>query len=278
MARKTMAFYPPTPLVMSPKDQLRVEIGPLYVACSIADQHTIHAFEFFVLDNDINDWSDVFFEIKNNSVLLDKYSGNVHLCYNFREALIIPVEKMNTAAATDFLSMVFGESNRHEQKHDKLADAKNMVNCYRIRKTILDQAVRHFHLFQGHHIYTEILNSLFARPDLPDTILHIQVYPQSFIAVLMIKGQLHFIQSYSFETSADLCFYLLSILKEHDLRAEDTHIEMSGFIEPHGELHQHLQQLFPKRSFSNLSESALIPEMLESYHAHYFTPFFNPIV
>ena len=59
MARKTMAFYPPTPLVMSPKDQLRVEIGPLYVACSIADQHTIHAFEFFELDNDINGWIDV---------------------------------------------------------------------------------------------------------------------------------------------------------------------------------------------------------------------------
>lgn len=271
-----MAFYPPPPVVIAPEHQLRVEIGPLYVACSIADQHAIHAFEFFILDNDINDWSDVFFEIKNNSVILDTYSGNVHLCYNFREALMIPAEKMNSAAGADFLSMVYGESNRHEYKHDKLADPKNMVNCYRIKKTILDQAVRHFHLFQGHHIYTEILNKLFARTNLPDVFLHIQVYPQSFIAVLMIKDQLHFIQSYTFETSADLCFYVLSILKEHDLRSEDTSIEMSGCIEPHGELHQQLQQLFPKRSFSNLPESALIPEMLESYHSHYFTPFFNP--
>ncbi|WP_353549947.1 DUF3822 family protein [Sediminibacterium sp. KACHI17] len=276
MARKTMAFYPPTPVVIAPEHQLRVEIGPLYVACSIADQASIYAFEFFELDNDINEWSDVFFEIKNNSVLLDKYSGNIDLCYNFREALIIPGEKMNSAASADFLSLIYGESNRHEQKHDKLADPKNMVNCYRIRKTILDQAVRHFHLFQGHHVYTGMLDQLFARQDLPDQLLQLRVYPQCFIVVLMIKGQLQLIQSYTFETAADLCFYLLSILKEHTLRPEDTHIEMSGFIEPHGELHQQLQQLFPKRSFSTLAESALIPEMLESYHSHYFTPFFNP--
>jgi len=271
-----MAFYPPTQVVIAPDHQLRVEIGPLYVACLITHQHSIYAFEFFELDNDINEWSDVFFEIKNNSVLLDKYSGNVDLCYNFREALIIPAEKTNSAASADFLSLVYGLSNRHEQKHDRLATPKNMVNCYRIRKTILDQAVRHFHLFQVHHVYTNILNKLFAREDLPDQLLNIQVYPQYFIAVLMIKGQLHLIQTYLFETSADISFYLLSILKEHQLSTEDTCIEMSGYIEPHGELHQHLQQLFPKRSFIALPESALIPEMLESHHSHYFTPFFNP--
>lgn len=271
-----MAFYPPTPVAIAPEHQLQVEIGSLYVACSIIDQHSIYGFEFFELDNDINEWSDVFFEIKNESLLLDKYSGNVHLCYNFRDALIIPTEKTNSAAAADFLSMVYGESNRHEHKHEKLADPKKMVNCYRIKKTILDQAVRHFHLFQGQHIYTKILNKLFARIDLPDFLLYIQVYPQSFIAVLMINGELHLIQSYSLETSADLCFYTLTMLKEYHINTQDVTIEISGFIEPNGELHQQLQQLFPKQSFNNLPESALIPEMRESYHSHYFTPFFNP--
>lgn len=273
-----MAFYPPTPVVIAPEHQLRVEIGPLYVACSITDQQSIYAFEFFELDNDINEWSDVFFEIKNNSVLLDKYSGNIDLCYNFREALIIPAEKMNSAAAGDFLSLVYGESQRHEQKNDKLADSIAMVNSYRIKKTIIDQAVRHFHLFQGHHIYTKILNRLFARQDIPETLLQIQVYPQSFIAVLMINSQLHLIQSYSFENATDLCFYALSILREHKLTPDRTSLEMSGFIEPHGELHQQIQQVFPKRAFINPDESVLMPEMLESHHPHYFTPFFNPTV
>lgn len=270
-----MAFYPSTSVVSDPEHQLRVEIGPLYVACSITHQKTIVAFEFFELYNDINDWSDVFFEVKNNSVLLDKYSGSIDLCYNFREALIIPAEKMNSAAAADFLSLVYGESQRHEQKSDKLADSVGMVTSYRIKKTILDQAVRHFHLFQGHHIYTEILHRLFTRQDIPEVLLQIQVYPQSFIAVLMINGQLHLIQSYSFENGTDLCFYILSILREHNLTPEKTVFEMSGFIEPHGEFHQQIQQLFPKRTFMNLAESVLMPEMLESHHPHYFTPFFN---
>lgn len=269
-----MAFYTSTPLVTEQGQKLRVEIGPMYVACSISDQQKPLAFEFFELDNDINDWSDVFFEIKNNSQLLDKNTGAVDIFYNFKEALLVPVEKLNSAAAADYLSLIYGESSRHEIKHDKLAD-QSIVNVYRIKKTIIDQAVRHFHLFQAQHVYTEILNQLFARTAIPPHFLKIQVYPQSVVAVLMINQQLQMIQTFSFETPEDICFYLLSLLQEHQLKAEDTQIEMSGFIEPHGSLHKRLQQLFTKRSFSNLDESMLLSGMLEAHHPHYFTPFFN---
>ncbi|MBL0882882.1 MAG: DUF3822 family protein, partial [Chitinophagaceae bacterium] len=127
-------------------------------------------------------------------------------------------------------------------------------------------------------IYTTILNELDARTEMAPDFLKIMVYPQTIIATLFIQHQLQLIQSFSFETKEDICFYLLSILKEYQLSPEQTHLEMSGFIEPHGELHQYIQQLFPKRSFADTDISMLMPQMLESHHAHYFTPFFNPIV
>ncbi len=277
MARKTMAFYPSTPQTEEQGRKLCVEIGPLYVACSLTVEDKPQAFEFFELDNDINDWSDVFFEIKNNSQLLNKYTGTVNIVYNFHEVLMVPMEKLSSAAASDYLTLIYGDSHRHEIKHDKLSDQSGMIAIYRVKNSIIDQAVRHFHLFQAQHLYTPVLKRLFTRADLPTNFLKIQIYPHAFIAVLMVNQQLQMIQTFSYETTEDACYYLLSMLKEHGISAHDTQIEMSGLIEPHGDLHRRLQQLFTNRQFHNLPEELLVPGMLEQYHPHTFTPFFNTV-
>lgn len=277
MARKTMAFYPPTPLSQEQGRKLRVEIGSLYVACSITDKDQSLAFEFFELENDINDWSDVFFEIKSNSQILNKYTGSVDILYNFHEVLLVPMEKLSSAAASDYLTLIYGDSPKYEIKHDKLADPLGIIMIYRVKTSIIDQAVRHFHLFQAQHLYTSIIKRLTARTDLPVNFLKVQVYPNSFIAVLMINQQLQMIQTFAFKTTEDACFYLLSMLKEHGITPQETQIEMSGFIEPHGDLHRRLQQLFTNRHFHNLPEESLLPGMLEEYHPHTFTPFFNTV-
>ena len=119
------------------------------------------------------------------------------------------------------------------------------------------------------------MNQLLLRTDLPDKFLKIQVYPSYFIVVLMIGRQVQMIQTFRFETTEDICFYLLSILQEHGVAINDTSLEMSGFIEPHGELHRRLQQLFNNRHFHNLPETGVLPGMLENNHPHTFTPFFN---
>lgn len=275
MAKKKWAFYPTSPITADQGQQLRVEIGALYVACSVTDQHHPLAFEFFELDNDINDWSDVFFEIKNNSQLLQQYTGTIDIRYNFKEALLVPMEKLSSAAADDYLTLIHGNVSGHEIKHDKIADQAGMITIYRIKNTIIDQAVRHFRLFQAQHIYTETIQQLLTRQDLPAHFLKIQVYPRSFVAVLMKERQLQMIQTFTFDNADDICFYLLSVLKEHEITAQDTELEMSGLIEPRGELHRKLQLLFAKRHFHNIPEELLLAGMLEENHPHTFTPFFN---
>ncbi len=277
MARKTMAFYPSTPQTEEKGHKLRVEIGPLYIACSVSEQDQLRAFEFFELENDSNDWSDIFFEIKNNSQLLNKHTGSVDICYNFHEVLLVPMEKLNSAAASDYLTLVYGDLPGYEIKQDKLSDQLGIVTIYRVKNTIIEQAVHHFHLFRAQHLYTHIVKGLFARTDLPVNFLKIQVYPHTLIAALMINQQLQMVQTFSFATTEDACFYLLSMLKEHGIVPNETQIEMNGFIEPHGELHRRLQQLFTNSHFHNLTEEALLPDMLEQYHPHTFTPFFNTV-
>lgn len=273
MAQKTIAFYPSTAIEPGNGKQMHMEIGPLHVACAVTADGKPYAFEYFELRDDINDWSDVFFELKNDSLLLDKNFGPVNIICNFREALLIPAEKSSNAAIEDYLSLIHGESGKDDIKHDKIATDPAMVNVYRIKKTINDQALRHFRLYQLTHVYTGIIAELDQRKTGETILLKLQVYPSSAIVVLWSAQKLQFIQTFTFATVEDICFYLLLTLKEYQLSAERVQLEMSGLIEPHGELHKRLQLLFTNRHFHNLPEESLLPGMLEEYHLHTFTPF-----
>lgn len=134
MAQKTIAFYPSTAIEPGNGKQMHMEIGPLHVACAVTADGKPYAFEYFELRDDINDWSDVFFELKNDSLLLDKNFGPVNIICNFREALLIPAEKSSNAAIEDYLSLIHGESGKDDIKHDKIATDPAMVNVYRIKK------------------------------------------------------------------------------------------------------------------------------------------------
>jgi len=278
MAQKTIAFYPSAAIEPGNGKVMHMEIGPLHVACALTHEGKPFAFEYFELSDDINDWSDVFFEIKNNSLLLDKHFGTVNIVCNFKEALLIPAEKSSSVATEDYLSLIHGESAKDDIKHDKISTDPAMVNVFRIKKSITDQALRHFRLYQLTHVYSGIIAELDQRKTGDNTVLRMQVYPSSIIVVLWSAQKLQFIQTFTYATAEDICYYLLSILKEYELQSQDVQLEMSGFIEPHGELHRRLQHLFSNRHFHNLPEAAILPDMLEEYHPHTFTPFFNTVV
>ncbi len=276
MAQKTIAFYHPAGIDSGNGKTLRLDIAPVHVACAVIADGKPYAFEFFELADDINDWSDVFFEIKRNSVLLEHHFDQVFITCNFKEAVMIPVEKSSNAAGEDFLALLFGDNYTDDTKHDKLDTEKPMMNVYRVKKSIHEQALRHFHLYQFKHIYTEIVESL-SQNQTPH-LLFLQVYQSTFIVTLWDNNQLQFIQTYDYSCPEDIGYHILALLKEYQLQPEDIMLEMSGFIEPHGELHRKLQMLFVNRQFKQIPESLLLPGMLESHHPHTFTPFFNSII
>lgn len=273
MATKTIAFYTQAPI--EGEQYLLLEIGDNHVACSVTDAAKQPlAFEFYALKDDLNDWSDVFFEIKQHSAVLDRNFAAIQITYNVGEAILAPAEKLSIAAAEDYLALLFGPSARHIVKHDKLQVLPDTLTVYRIRKTVNEQSARHFPFYQVQHSYTQLVNQ-FLQETPKANLLDLQFYPAHVIATLIQPNGLQVIQSFSFRNAADACYHILNLLKQYGQDANEIAARISGFVLPHTELHRRIKQILRNRSFINLPEASLLPEMLQEYPAYYFTPFFR---
>ena len=123
MARKIIGFYNEGANDSTvTANQLIVEIGHHQFACFVKSGGSgeVEAFELFQLDEVMHEWSEVFYEIRQYSMLLNKTYSATHLYYNFEEAVIMPAEQKGIVASEDYLALLFGESERYEMKYDKI--------------------------------------------------------------------------------------------------------------------------------------------------------------
>ncbi|GAC1442465.1 MAG: hypothetical protein NVSMB63_10810 [Sediminibacterium sp.] len=273
-----IGFYTDTSDTMpADTDRLVVEIGKDQVACLVKNTATgeADAFELFRLDGEINDWSDVFYEIKQASRLFGRAYADTQLFYNFAEALIIPAPQLGSEAAEDYLSLLFGENNRSDTRYDKITADDSMINAYRIRRSINELAGRHFVLHQAHHSWSRLLDKVLIHHRQEEQYIKVQFYSNHFIAILVKDKQLQLIRSYPFQTADDVLYHLLNMVQQHQMQPSHTHLEISGLFDLHTSLHEQLQQLFGRITFDETEAQGVFKTTANQYPPHYFTPFYQ---
>ncbi len=278
MIRKLVSYYADTKEPEAAEgDTLFLEIGNSHLACLVKGSYSqqVEAFELFELNKEMTDWADIFFEFKNLSVILNHTYKETHCFYNFQEAVIIPESKFSISAAEDFLSLIYGENTRDEIKHDTIATGDQMVNAYRIKKSLQEWVGRQFILYQPHHIYTKILADLFAGEISVTPILKIQIYASHFIATVTQNGKLLLIQSFQYQSADDILYYVMNILKQFHINAADAHIDICGMIQPDSILYQQLNQMFGQMSVETINPADAAAFIHPDYPLHFFTPFFK---
>ena len=140
MARKKLGFYIDD-FSNNNDHQLIIEFGNDELVCMAksAISGEVIAFELFSLDKGVNDdWNDIFYEIKAISQVFNFSYKKVTCFFNNEEALLIPEKLLTATSAEDYLSLVYGESLRHDVKYEKLLATKVFINAYRVRKAITD--------------------------------------------------------------------------------------------------------------------------------------------
>ena len=278
MIRKLVSYYTDTKEPAAAEaDTLFMEIGNSQLACLVKGAHSqqIEAFELFELDKEMTDWADILFEFKNLSVILNRSYKETHCYYNFQEAVIIPESKFSISAAEDFLSLIYGENTRDEIRHDTISTGDQMVNAYRVKKSLQEWMGRQFILYQPHHLYTKILADLFAG-EIPVTpLLKLQVYASHMIVSVTQKGKLLLIQSFQYQSEEDILYYVMNILKQFHINAADAQIDISGKIDPDSILYQQLNQLFGQMSVETINPADAAAFIHPDYPLHFFTPFYK---
>lgn len=276
MAQKIVGFYSDDNTTAD--KQLLVEIGRYQFACLVKNTVTeeVAAFELFQLDETQHEWNDIFYEIRQYSMLLQQYGNKTRLFYNFEEAMIIPAGQKNIVAAEDHLSLLFGESEWHELKYDKMGKQEQFINAYRIKRSIHELAGRYFPSHQVSHIYSPLLEDVLTRHWQDDQFMKLQFYGNHLVLVLVKNKQLQLIQSFSYHTAEDVLYYVLNTTHQFGLDPKSVAVEISGIFDREGSLYHQFTQLFSTIDFDEIIAGDVLQKMMEAGNpAHYFTPFFK---
>jgi hypothetical protein len=274
MTRKILSQYnEQEQITASETDQLIIVTGNNELACMVkgAFSGEIEGFELFRLEKDTSDWSDLFYELRADSRLLNKPFRNTHCYYNFEEAIMIPAHKFSAASAEDYLSLIYGESNSHDIKSDPVGGAK-MVNAYRIRKSIHETIGRHFLLYKPHHIYSKVADDLLSRKDLAEDFMFVQLYHAHMVLAVVKKGELQLIQTFHFNKQEDILYHLLNCSGQFDFDTNISHLEISGMFETGSVIHKQIQPLFGLISFDSTEPTGVFKHTT-GYPPYYFTPY-----
>lgn len=279
MARKIIGYYNDAQVGAEP-GQLILEIGNDHLACLVKGDQSqqIESFEMFDLEkNTSDDWSDIFYEVKSGSQILNGAYRNTQCYYNFEEALVIPEPTFSATAAEEYLSLIYGESSRYEIKYNSLFAGSKMINAFRVRKSIHELVGRHFILYKPQHTYASILDDILTREELDEHFVKVQFYSTHIIIAVIKQKQLQLIQSFQYTTPEDVLYHLVNCIQQFSLNESHSHLEISGLFQPGGPLHKQLQSLFGLITFDGIKADGVF-KSVSDYPSHHFTPFYKLVV
>jgi hypothetical protein len=281
MVHKLIGFYGDRPAYTpNTTDQLALEIGHHQLVLLVKNPMNaqIEAIELFQLEKTKADWTDIFFEVKQQSHILGFNFASTNIHYNFDESLMLPVEKLSATASEEYLSLVYGIDDRSVIKYDLFKNTVPFVTVYRIKQAVMELLNRNFLLFTAEHVYTSILNDVMDRPSLPAVFLKLIVYSQHIVVVLVKDKQLQLIQSFQFQTSDDILYYTLNIVQQSGLSALQTHVEISGLIDRLPSLVEQIRHSFGIVEFDHVPLDGIHQSSAAHYSSYYFTPFYKLMV
>jgi hypothetical protein len=282
--QKTYSFYSDATVTLtSTAELLQFDIANDHIACSLINMgnQAVQAFEFFEWETGgsalENNWESIFSEAAAASNLLQKPVSAVQVFINNATAVIVPLEKFNTEAATDYLQLLFGPAVEASLKHEKIKNTPSLINCYRIPNGLLDVLNARYPLHQLAHAYTPNITGLYAEAVSDKPMLKLQFYKNHFIASLFVSSTLQFIQSFSFISTEDICYHLLHMNASHQIDASNIKVNMMGFIDVSSAAAVCVEQIFPMVEYKKPRQEKVLPAMFEAQTAHFFTAFLKPL-
>ncbi len=282
--QKTYSFYGDASVPLtSTAELLQFDIANDHIACSLINMgnQAVQAFEFFEWESSTsvhdNNWDAIFAEAAAASNLLQKPVSAVQVFVNRAEAVIVPIEKFNTEAATDYLHLLFGPAVQATLKHEKIKNTPSLINCYRIPNNLLDVLNTRYPLHQLAHAYTPNITGLYAEAVSDKPMLKLQFYKNHFIASLFVSSTLQFIQSFSFTSTEDICYHLLHMNTSHQIDAASIKVNMMGFIDKTSAAAISIEQIFGLVEYKKPRQEKVLPAMFEAKNSHYFTAFLKPL-
>lgn len=274
MTRKIIGYYSDA-FNQSNAGSLALELGDAHLACMVSapDSPAPVAFELFEIES-VGEWDTVFSEVLSASRILTQKYPDTSCYFNLEEALVMPAEKFSPSAVEDYLSLVYGEMDEMEVRHEPVAGQPLHI-IYRVPKTLHEAVRRHFVLYQPHHIFSKALEQEFSRAERPSHLVSLQFYPRHFNASVFHDGALQLIRSFRFQSPEDVLYYLTSISQQFQIPAAGSVVEIAGMFDADNISQKQLLRLFLSVIFNSVTGDEAFIAATSLYPAYFFRPFYN---
>lgn len=185
-----------------------------------------------------------------------------HIFYNFKEALAVPQPLYRAAEAGAMLSDVYGANASDRQLTTALTDA---TLIYRVPDAVFETLDNRFYGATISHTNACLFN-------LKKEGLYCVVYSSYIKCVLTTNGTVQLLQSYPYQSPADVAYLLLNICTQHGLSPAEIELTMGGFIDRQSHLYEEVYKYFMKIQLDTIPENASLATDIEAnYPPHFFS-------
>ncbi|MEN9684360.1 MAG: hypothetical protein RLZZ28_146 [Bacteroidota bacterium] len=272
MARKIFGYYEDeTSISIGDSDSRILQIGSNELVCLIKNASTgkITAFESYDWEKKTGNISVEFNEIKQLSGIFSGYCKTTICYFNCEQTTLIPQINYSTAAAADYLDLLYGES---PESIVKVHFANNLAIAFRLEQNLHRALNELFPLYQPLPVYASLLKDPAHIVEKNSETITLQLYGYQFILMAMKGTALQMIQTFAYAHSEDIVYHLLNTVKQLDFSQDATSLTVSGRIDKDSPLHLQLKGLFNQVLMDELPADTILNQAPD-HPAHYFTPY-----
>lgn len=253
---------------------LLLEVGEKFLGCvwvSHEDKKFLGLRQYHIEDIGGKPAMEIMNDIINGDELLEQHSNNTVVIYNFSESNLVPDALFHPDMNKPLMDMVFGNAQKGLILSEKI-DNWNVYNLYRIPRDVHRMLQQRFSAHKYWHYYSLQMASFEKGNETVKTVLRVVFYVDKFVVAAIKDNELSLVQTYSYHTPEDVCYYLLSICRITETEQEDVLVKISGLVDEESILYTELLKYFTKIEWDGLPQQTDIDHLLNEFPAHYFSP------
>ena len=241
-------------------DQLIIEIGNHHIAClvKLSVQGELAAVEVYSFNSNEDEWYDIFQDIRQKSKILNRGFIDTRVYFNLPESVLIPSNLYSEASANEYLQLIHGDTINQVIKSEAVNVVPSITVATKIKRGLIDAVNSNLMMITTHNTYALFVENLLSPSRVYNHILlKVQLYTGEMLVGLLYNNKLQIVQLYAQETPEDILYHLLNVLEQHNLKAEETTLELSGYIEIKTPLYENIKKVFPRITFDMPSDDII---------------------
>ncbi|MHA4847079.1 DUF3822 family protein [Flavitalea antarctica] len=253
-----------------------LEVSANFLGCvwyNQAKQKLLGVRHYNIEDTVDKDSISIMEELLRDDLMLNNRVARVVMVYHYPDSTLVPENYFQADLNRSVLDLMFGDAEKGLVMSEKV-DVLPVYNVYRIPPDIHRLFQQKFTSSSYWHYYTLQLSFFQVEKDSPADLARIRVmfYADKFIVGAFRDGELLIMQSFNYQTPEDVSYYLLSVLKAHDVRQEDVVLKISGLIDEDSILYTELNKYFQYLVWDPLPAAIDPAGILKQFPSHYFSP------